>query len=55
MGEIRLKNRICMAALTRQRCNPEKGVPTEIMAEYYLQRVGAGMILTEATAWSQKG
>lgn len=55
MGELRLKNRICMAALTRQRCNPEKGVPTEIMAEYYSQRVGAGMILTEATAWSQKG
>ncbi len=44
-----------MAALTRQRCNPQDGIPNELLVEYYGQRTGAGLILTEATAWSQRG
>jgi N-ethylmaleimide reductase len=46
MGEFLLKNRICMAALTRQRCNPENGIPNDLLIEYYSQRIGASMILT---------
>lgn len=44
-----------MAALTRQRCDPKDGIPNELMKEYYLQRSGAGLMLTEASAWSQRG
>jgi len=44
-----------MAALTRCRCNPDENVPTQLHAEYYSQRAGAGIILSEATAISQRG
>jgi 2,4-dienoyl-CoA reductase-like NADH-dependent reductase (Old Yellow Enzyme family) len=27
MGSLTIKNRVCMAALTRQRCNPLDGIP----------------------------
>lgn len=55
MGEIEIPSRICMAALTRQRCNPEDGIVTDLVVEYYSQRANAGIILTEASAWSEKG
>lgn len=45
-GNTILKNRVCMAALTRQRCNPKDGIPNELLIEYYGQRTGAAMILT---------
>jgi len=35
MGDIELKNRICMAALTRQRCESDDLVPTGMHVEYY--------------------
>jgi len=54
IGELTLKNRIIMSALTRERC-PENGVPTDMVAEYYAQRASAAMIFTETTAWSQRG
>ncbi len=54
MGHIELKNRVCMAALTRQRCDPVEGVPNELLIDYYSQRTGAGMILTEAASWNQR-
>lgn len=47
-GDLRLKNRIVMAPLTRARATPDR-VPTPLMVEYYRQRAGAGLILTEAT------
>lgn len=31
MGEIQLNSRICLAALTRQRCDPKDGIPTEMV------------------------
>jgi N-ethylmaleimide reductase len=46
IGEIQLKNRVCLAALTRQRCDPKDGIATDLLVEYYKQRSGAGMILT---------
>ncbi|WP_080792074.1 alkene reductase [Corynebacterium pacaense] len=48
LGNRQLGNRITMAALTRQRAG-EDGVPTELHAEYYSQRAGAGLIVTEGT------
>jgi 2,4-dienoyl-CoA reductase-like NADH-dependent reductase (Old Yellow Enzyme family) len=55
MGELVLKNRIIMAAMTRLRCDPKDGIPTPLMAEYYAQRAGSGLIITECSAWSQRG
>ena len=43
-----------MAPLTWMRAGPGR-VPTPLMAEYYAQRVAAGLIITEATAISQQG
>src|SRR5271154_6549226 len=55
LGDLQLKNRIVMAPLTRTRAaNPGK-VPTELMAEYYAQRAGAGLIITEGAFVSEQG
>ncbi len=54
LGPIMLKNRIVMAPLTRSRAG--KGdKPRELNAEYYQQRAGAGLIISEATQVSQQG
>ena len=53
-GDLRLRNRIVMAPLTRCRAGAGR-VPTELNLTYYVQRADAGMILTEATAVSPKG
>ena len=44
-----------MAALTRVRCDINENIPTPLVAEYYAQRSGAGLILSEATSWSPRG
>ncbi|GJD81982.1 alkene reductase [Methylobacterium gregans] len=54
IGAIEAPNRIFMAPLTRGRAD-RAHVPTPIMAEYYAQRAGAGLILSEATGISQEG
>jgi NADPH2 dehydrogenase/N-ethylmaleimide reductase len=48
LGELVLPNRIVMAPLTRSRATPER-VPTPMMAEHYVQRASAGLIIAEAT------
>lgn len=48
LGAIELSNRILMAPLTRARAD-ENHVPTDLMAQYYAQRAGAGLIIAEAT------
>jgi N-ethylmaleimide reductase len=48
MGDLKLKNRILMAPLTRTRAEGDH-VPTSLMAEYYAQRASAGLIIAEAT------
>lgn len=53
LGRITLKNRVVMAPMTRSRA--EAGVPTDIMATYYGQRAGAGLIITEGTSPSPNG
>lgn len=54
LGDITIPNRLIMAPLTRSRAS-EGRVPNELMLEYYVQRAGAGLILTEATAVSPMG
>lgn len=54
-GAIELKNRIVMAPLTRNRARPEDDAPIELHAEYYGQRAGAGLIITEASQISPQG
>ena len=52
-GELKLKNRVVMAPLTRSRATADR-VPTELMAEYYAQRASAGLIIAEATVISEE-
>lgn len=54
IGAIDAPNRIFMAPLTRTRAT-EGHVPTELMIEYYRQRAGAGLIISEATGISRHG
>jgi len=54
LGAIHAPNRILMAPLTRTRAT-DGHVPTEIMIDYYRQRAGAGLIISEATGISQEG
>src|ERR687889_1484786 len=54
LGATLCPNRIVMAPLTRGRATREH-VPTPLMAEYYRQRSGAGLIVTEATGMSRQG
>ena len=54
LGDVYLKNRIVMAPMTRSRARPD-GVPTPEMVDYYKQRAGAGMIITEGTQPSCEG
>jgi len=54
IGDIPLANRVVMAPLTRDRAGPGQ-VPTALMVEYYRQRAGAGLIITEATQVSPDG
>jgi N-ethylmaleimide reductase len=46
-GDIQLANRVVMAPLTRNRA-PQQ-TPHALHVEYYRQRAGAGLIITEAT------
>ncbi|WP_372873675.1 alkene reductase [Pseudomonas sp.] len=54
IGELELNNRIIMAPLTRTRAD-EGRVPNALMAEYYVQRASAGLIISEATAVTPMG
>lgn len=53
MDDLLLNNRIVMAPMTRARAG-ESRVPNDMMAEYYTQRVNAGLIITEATTISEQ-
>ncbi len=55
IGALELPNRIIMAPLTRARAIGEGRVPNELMAEYYVQRASAGLILSEATSVTPMG
>ncbi|MEE4288558.1 MAG: alkene reductase [Erythrobacter sp.] len=55
MGALEARNRIFMAPLTRGRAAEPMFTPNAMMATYYRQRAGAGLILTEATGISREG
>ena len=54
VGDLHLPNRIIMAPLTRCRAEPGR-VPGALMAEYYVQRASAGLIISEATSVTPMG
>ena len=54
VGDLLLPNRVLMAPLTRCRAGAGR-VPTPLMAEYYVQRASAGLIVSEATAVTPMG
>src|SRR5882724_10251791 len=45
---LQLKNHVVMAPMTRSRAIGN--IPNALMAQYYGQRAGAGLIITEGTA-----
>ncbi len=53
LGDIKLKNRIVMAPMTRSRA--VDNIPNEMMKEYYTQRTNAGLLITEGTSPSPNG
>jgi 2,4-dienoyl-CoA reductase-like NADH-dependent reductase (Old Yellow Enzyme family) len=54
-GDLHLPNRIIMAPLTRSRAVGAGRVPNALMAQYYVQRASAGLIISEATAVMPQG
>lgn len=54
VGDLRLPNRLIMSPMTRCRAGAG-GVPSALNAEYYRQRSGAGLIVTEGTLVSAQG
>jgi len=48
LGALTVPNRIFMAPLTRCRAGDEH-LPNAMMAQYYVQRASAGLIIAEAT------
>ncbi len=53
VGDISLANRVVMAPLTRNRS--PNAIPNDLQVEYYRQRAGAGLIITEGTPITQQG
>ncbi|KRB07724.1 alkene reductase [Lysobacter sp. Root690] len=54
LGDFDTRNRIVMPPMTRSRAG-RGDVATELMAQYYAQRAGAGLIISEGTQISRQG
>ncbi|MEV7574403.1 alkene reductase [Pseudarthrobacter sp. NPDC089323] len=54
IGGQTVPNRLVLPPLTRSRAQDD-GVPTDLMAEYYGQRAGAGLVICEGTVVSPQG
>lgn len=54
LGRLELKNRLAMAPMTRNRATAD-GVPTDLMVDYYRQRSGLGLLITEGSQPSAEG
>lgn len=52
-GALQLKNHVVMAPMTRSRAL--NNLPNDLMAAYYKQRTGAGLLITEGTSPSPEG
>ncbi len=55
LGDLTLPSRVLMAPLTRSRATQPGDVPNDMNVEYYRQRAGAGLIISEATQISPQG
>ncbi len=53
LGNLALQNHLVMAPMTR--CRALNNVPNALMAEYYGQRAGAGLVITEGVSPSPDG
>ena len=53
LAGLSLKNRVVMAPMTRSRAI--NNIPNDLMATYYSQRAGIGLLITEGTAPSPNG
>jgi 2,4-dienoyl-CoA reductase-like NADH-dependent reductase (Old Yellow Enzyme family) len=51
---LQLANRIVMAPMTRSRADHRDAVPNAMMVEYYRQRAGAGLIISEGVPVSDR-
>jgi len=54
VGDLKLRHRLVMAPMTRDRSRPD-GVPTQLNATYYAQRASTALIITEGTQPSADG
>jgi N-ethylmaleimide reductase len=54
IDDLELKNRVVMAPMTRARAGADR-IPNDSMTEYYAQRTGAGLIISEGTNISPQG
>ncbi|MDA3838820.1 MAG: alkene reductase [Candidatus Delongbacteria bacterium] len=54
MGDMKLENRVVMAPMTRSRADNPGNVATGLIAEYYAQRVSAGLIISEGSQISKR-
>jgi N-ethylmaleimide reductase len=54
LGDLTLGNRIAMSPMVRARADQGSHCPDDLLAEYYAQRVSAGLIVCEATAVSSQ-
>ncbi|MBB1024175.1 MULTISPECIES: alkene reductase [unclassified Dietzia] len=54
LGAVSLDNRLVLAPMTRRRA-AEDGTPTPLMSEYYAQRSGFGLVVTEGIYPSREG
>ncbi|MUP46774.1 alkene reductase [Gramella sp. BOM4] len=54
LGDLSLKNRVVMAPMTRNRADNPENAPTQLHVDYYSQRAGAGLIITEGSQVSER-
>lgn len=54
LHDLQLENRVVLAPLTRARAGRAR-LANSLMAEYYAQRAGAGLLISEATTVSAQG
>lgn len=55
LGAVTTQNRVLMAPLTRMRATVPGDVANDLMAEYYVQRASAGLLISEGTQVSPEG
>ncbi len=54
MKDLKLKNRVVMAPMTRSRADNPENAATDLIAEYYAQRASAGLIISEGSQISKR-